>query len=108
MKATVTGLRAAALGSFILVMPLAILEAINTTLTRQNVPGLLILFGFLWVLPTAALVVLIPVVRNARTINSLNPLRLLLGAAVVLVVAFIWGSLVADQMPCFLGVPNCD
>jgi uncharacterized membrane protein len=108
MKAIATDLRTAVFGSFILVLPFAILEAANSTLTRQNVPSVIVLFGLLWLLALAFLVVLIPVVRNVRTGNAANPLKLLLAVAVLLVVASIWGSIVADQMPCFLGVPNCD
>lgn len=108
MKATAIDLRAAALGSFILVLPLAILELVNNTLTSQSAPGLLALFGLLWLLPAAFLAVLIPMVRNVRTGSEANPLKLMLGVAVLLVAALMWGSLVADQMPCLLGVPNCD
>ena len=108
MKATARDLRSAALCSFILVLPLAILESVNTTLTRQNAPGVIVLFGLLWLLPAAFLVVLIPIVRNVRTGNVANPLKLLFGVAVLLMVAWMWGGLVSDQMPCFLGNPNCD
>ena len=110
MRAIATDLRSAALGSFILVLPLAILEAVNTTLTRQNAPGLIALFGLLWLLPVAFLVLLMSIVRSVRAGNGAmgNPVRLLLGVAVVLVLALMWGGLVVDQTPCFLGVPNCD
>jgi ABC-type transport system involved in multi-copper enzyme maturation permease subunit len=108
MKAIASHLRTAVLGSLILVLPFAILEAVNTTPTRQNAPGLIVLFGFLWFLAAVFFVVLIPTVRNVRTRNVANPLGLLIGVAVLLVVALVWGSVVADQMPCFLGVPNCD
>jgi quinol-cytochrome oxidoreductase complex cytochrome b subunit len=108
MKAIATDLRTAVLGSLLLVLPFAMLEAANSMLTRQNAPGVIVLFGLLWLLATAFLAVLIPIVRNVRTGSVANPLKLLLAVAVLLVVASIWGSIVADQMPCFLGVPNCD
>ncbi|HEX6371040.1 MAG TPA: hypothetical protein VF006_19135 [Longimicrobium sp.] len=108
MKAITKDLSTAALGSVLLVLPFAILEAVNTTLTRQNARGFTVLFGFLWLLAAVFLVVLMPVMRSVRAGNAANPLRLLLGVAVLLVVAWVWGSVVADQMPCFLGVPNCD
>jgi uncharacterized membrane protein len=110
MKAIATDLGAAALGGFVLVLPLAILELVNTTVTRQDVPGFFALFGFLWLLPMAVLVVLMAIVRDVRAGSSpmAHPLKLVLSVAVVLVLATMWGSLVADQMSCFLGVPNCD
>jgi glucan phosphoethanolaminetransferase (alkaline phosphatase superfamily) len=108
MKAIVTDSGKAALGSFVLVLPFAVLEAVSSTLTRQNAPDVIVLFGFLWLLTAAFFVVLIPIVRSVRTGKVAQPLRLLLGVAVLLVIASVWGSVVADQMPCFLGVPNCD
>lgn len=108
MKAIATDFSTAALGSLVLLVPFAILEAANSTLTRQNVPGVIVLFGLLWLLALAFIVVLMPIVRNVREGNVANPHTLLLAVAVLLVVASIWGSIVADQMPCFLGVPNCD
>ena len=108
MKAIATDFGTAALGSLVAVLPLAMLEAANSTLTRQSAPGNIVLFGLMWLLALAFLAVLIPIVRNVRTGNVASPLNLLLAVAVLLVVASIWGSIVADQMPCFLGVPNCD
>ena len=106
----IADLGAAALIGLVLVLPLVILESLNQTITRQNAFGLFLLFGFLWLLPTAFAVTLTPVVRSLRAGHSLlaNPLNLLLRAASLALIAFVWGSLLADQMPCFMGVPNCD
>jgi hypothetical protein len=51
-----------------------------------------------------------PIAHNVRAGKRLaaNPVKLFLSVALVLVLALTWGSLVADQMPCFVGVPNCD
>ncbi len=100
-------LRSAALISFILVLPFLILESINTTLTRQNAPGLIFLFGLLWLLPTAFLVMLFPMVRKLRA-GSANPMTVVPVVAFMVVLALAWGGLLVDQLPCFLGVPNCD
>ncbi len=43
MKDIVTNLGLAALVSFILVLPFAILEALNATITKQDAPGLFLL-----------------------------------------------------------------
>lgn len=47
--------------------------------------------------------------RNGATLASLllvAPLAVL--ECLALTLAFLWVGLVSDQMPCFLGVPNCD
>jgi len=109
-KNITTNLKAAALVSFILVLPFAILESLNNTITRQNGPGLILLFGLLWLLPVAFILVIVPMVRSVRAGNSLmaNPFELLFRVAFLALVAMTWGSLLIDQLPCFIGVPNCD
>ncbi len=107
---TPTQLGSAALISLILVLPFAILEAVNNTITRQNAPGLIVLFGLLWLLPTAFIVILAPLARTVRAGNSLlaNPIALLVRVAFLALIAMMWGGVLIDQLPCFLGVPNCD
>ena len=110
MKNITSTLGLAALIGFILVLPFAILEALNNTITTQNAPGLILLFGVLWLLPTAFIVVLVPMVRTVRAGKSIfaNPMTLLLRVAFLALIATIWGWGFIDQLPCFLGVPNCD
>lgn len=103
----INDLRSAALISFILVVPFLILESVNTTLTRQNAPGLILLFGLLWLLPTAFLLILFPMARKLHA-GSTNPVIVVPAVAFMVVLALAWGGLLIDQMPCFLGVPNCD
>jgi len=107
---TTTNLRLAALISLILVLPFAILEGLNNTVTKQNAPGLILLFGLLWLLPTAFIVILMPIVGTVRAGNSIwaTPAKLLLRFAFLTLLATIWGWGFTDQLPCFLGVPNCD
>ena len=71
MKSTITNLGSAAFISFILVLPFAILESLNQTITRQNAPGLILLFGLLWLLPTAFIATLVPIVRTVRAGNGI-------------------------------------
>ena len=101
---------AAALIGFILVLPFAILESLNNTTTRQSAPGLLVLFGLLWLLPVAFIVILVPFVRTVRAGNSAqaSPINLLCRVAFLALVAMMWGGILIDQVPCFMGVPNCD
>lgn len=111
MKIITTDLRSAALVSFILVLPFLILEFLfNTPLTKQNALGLTPLFGLLWLLPMAFIVILMPIVRNVRAGNSImaNPINLLLRVAFLVFLALMWGGILIDQIPCFMGVPNCD
>ena len=110
MKTFTANLRSAAIISFILVLPFAILEALNNTITKQNGPGLMLLFGVLWLLPTAFLVILTPIVRTLRAGNSIlaNPIKLVFRVVFLALIATIWGWGFIDQLPCFLGVPNCD
>ena len=61
------------------------------------------LFGFLWVLGTAFVALLLPVLRNGLRLRAV-----LVRIALSLAVACLWAGIVVDQMPCFLGVPNCD
>jgi uncharacterized membrane protein len=110
MKTIATDLGTAAIISFALVLPFAVLESLNNTITGRNAPGLLVLFGLLWLLPTAFILVLAPVVRSVRAGNSVtaNPVNLLVKVTFLALVAAMWGALMIDQAPCFIGVPNCD
>ena len=110
MKTITPDFRSAALISIILVLPFAILESLNQTITKQNASGLIVLFGLLWFLPMTLVVILMPMVRNLRAGHSLmaNPINLLLRVALLALIAMMWGGLLIDQMPCFMGVPNCD
>lgn len=108
MRTITTDVRSAALGSFILVLPLIGLELFNRRSSHEGFP--IPLFGFLWVLPTAFIVLLVPIVRSLRAGNSItaNPVNLFFKVAALAVIAAMWGAILADQIPCFLGVPNCD
>ena len=102
--------KSAALVGLALVLPFAILEALNQTITKQTAPGLSTLFGLLWLLPTAFIFILAPTARNLRAGHGLmaNPINFLLRVALLALIAVVWGGLLIDQMPCFMGVPNCD
>ncbi len=102
--------KSAALIGLVLVLPFALLEALNNTITGRNAPGLIVLFGLLWLLPMAFVVTLVPLVRAARAGNGLTakPVSLLSRVAFSALIAMMWGAIVIDQLPCFMGVPNCD
>ncbi len=108
MKKFLTNAKSAAIISFILVVPFAILELINRRDLLENFP--IVLFGVLWFLPMIFIVALIPIVRNVRAGNSVmaNPANLLLKIVLLAFIAMMWGGILIDQFPCFMGVPNCD
>ena len=109
-KNIATDLRSAVLISFILVLPFAILEFLNNTITKQNAPGLIVLFGLLWLLPLAFIIILVPIVRTVRAGQSVmaNPINLLFRVAFLSFIGMIWVGIIIDQIPCFMDVPNCD
>jgi hypothetical protein len=108
MQTFLATLRVPAIISFILVLPLMIMEVANRRSFNEGFPVLL--FVVMWLLPVIFLLILTPIIRTIRTGNSLlaGPLKLLLSVALLVLIAIVWTGALIDQMPCFLGVPNCD
>ena len=71
MKNIISNLKTAAIISFIIVLPFALLEFTFSTVSKQNVPDLAVLFGLLWLLSMAFIVIMMPIVQNIRAGNSL-------------------------------------
>lgn len=94
--------------SFALVLPFMILEAINRRAFHEGFP--IVLFGVMWILPLSLILVVRPVVRSRSAGNRepAGPFSLLSRVVLAILIAWLWVLLVRDQMPCFLGVPNCD
>jgi len=69
-----------------------------------------VLFTFMSVHSLFIVLVLTPAVRRLRAERTLRALQpghwagLLLGAFL----GYTYAAVVSDQLPCFLGVPNCD
>ena len=108
MNLSIRDLRLAVFTSSLLIAPFAILEYLNTTLTKQNAFGIFLLFGLLWLLPAVFLLLMLPAVRSLRMHERAAPFGLLVRITLCVLVVMAWGGLVLDQLPCFLGVPNCD
>ena len=108
MKNLLASLKSPALVSFLLVLPFMLLEWVNRRNLNEGFP--FPLFGILWLLPLGFLLILTPIVRKVRAGKNLmaKPISLLFGLAALIFIALIWGSLVMDQLPCFLGAANCD
>lgn len=111
MKNILANPRSAAIISFLLVLPFMILELINRRNFSEGFP--IPLFGILWLLPMIFIVILMSLARIVRAGNRMmaNPANLLLllsRVAILALIAMMWAGILVDQMPCFLGVPNCD
>ena len=110
MKNIATNLKSAAIISFFLVLPLAILDFLFNPLRRQNLLDPIVLFGLLWLLPMVFIVLFAPIVQSIRAGNNIltSPVTLLFRVAFLIFIAWIWGVAIIDQLPCFIGIPNCD
>src|SRR5262245_4869178 len=108
-KRVIKTLGLATLISFFLVLPFPILQAVYSQINLRK-PDNFILYGLLWLLSVAFIVTVIPIVRTIRMGNSLlaNPITLLFKVACLALIAWMWSGIIIDQLPCFLGVPNCD
>jgi hypothetical protein len=104
----VRAMRTAAICSAALLLPFLVLEIVNRGFLEADFP--IVLFGILWLLPFVILLIVLPMVRQLRAERLVGRAALLavFKGALVLGLASMWLLIVVDQMPCFLGVPNCD
>ena len=104
MRAFVTPL----LISSTLVAPFIVLQLITRTAFHEDFP--FVLFTFMSLHSLLIVLLLTPVVRRLRSERDLRVLQLghWAGLAVSVVLISAYADVVIDQLPCFLGVPNCD
>lgn len=97
---------AATLASAILVAPLVYLELRYAS--YSDFPYAL--FAILWLVGAAFILAAAPIVHAVRAGESVlkRPALLTMRVVFLLLAAMFWTGVVSDQMPCFLGVPNCD
>jgi len=90
------------------VLPFAVMEIVN--LGRIPDPFPYAIFLYLWLMFALFLICLFAIVRLAKSrVSKQERLpALLLNALVLLFTVMSIVYLLADQMPCFLGLPNCD
>lgn len=110
MKSLLANPRSAPLISFILcVLPFMIMEwATRSDAPRSDASPML--WAVLWLLSTGFIVILMLTVRNLRRAGNAmmaNPVPFLLGVVFFVILAWLWGALIIDQMPCFLGGSGC-
>jgi hypothetical protein len=68
------------------------------------------LFAVLWLVPAAFVLTAAPLVRAVRAGQGVfaHPISLTARLCFLVLAGLFWVVVVNDQMPCFLGVPNCD
>lgn len=91
-----------------LVVPFAVLQWIHRRSDQAEFP--LVLFAFMTLHALLIAVSLVPALgrlRSERTLRALTP-RHWTGLLLCAVLTFVYVQVIADQLPCFLGVPNCD
>ena len=77
-----------------------------SVITPEYLLGITFLFGILWALPTGFLVMLRPILTAGD--SGASPISILIRMVVLVALAVLWVAFIADQWPCFTGVPNCD
>ncbi|HVF40372.1 MAG TPA: hypothetical protein VM939_10760 [Gemmatimonadaceae bacterium] len=82
------------------------MEVLNRRGLAEGFP--VALFTGLWLLGLTFVALLMSLVRRRPAQGDALTMGLLLRRFGLILVAALWVTLVADQMPCFLGVPNCD
>jgi hypothetical protein len=91
-----------------LVAPFIVLEGVNRRAFHDGFP--FVLFTFMSLHALFIVFLLTPALRCLQAERNLRALRLghwaglLLGAFL----GYVYAGVVIDQLPCFLGVPNCD
>ena len=104
LKSFVTSL----LISSTLVAPFVVLQLVNRRSFQEEFPY--VLFTFMSLHSLLIVLLLTPALRRLRAERKLRALQLghWAGLALSAVLAFAYANLIIDQLPCFLGVPNCD
>ena len=116
VKNVLLNLRPPVIIGLLFVLPFMILEFMfqiagnPAAQNAKNLTGLTVLFCLMWLLSAVFIAMLMPLLRVVRAGGNLlaNPIVPLLRLAFLTLIAIAWGGLVIDQLPCFLGVPNCD
>lgn len=69
-----------------------------------------VVFGMLWLTTLALAISVTSLAASFRTHGGAIPklIGLLIRIFIVALVSAAWGNLLIDQLPCFVGVQNCD
>jgi len=101
-------LKISAILGFLVILPFIVMEIINRWQYHEGFP--IKLFIALWLEPVAFIMILMPILHNIKKKESIfaNPIILVLRIIFLTFISIAWINVIIDQMPCFLGVPNCD
>ena len=108
MKSILPQVIVPAILSTILTLPFMVMEWINGGQNHENFAYPL--FIMLWMVSLSFFLILIQLIRQLRTAKKsrTNFTGFIIGVPALVLLAWFWGMVVVDQMPCFLGLPNCD
>src|SRR5690554_5203255 len=100
----------AAAVSFLLVLPFTLLESFFRPTAEQSITDSMLLFGILWLFAFAFVAVLLGLIAAVRSGSGVlrNPLAFSFAVLFLIAVGSLWTAVATDQLPCFLGIPNCD
>lgn len=88
------------------VVPFAFLELVNRRGLNEAFP--FVLFVLIWVLPAVLFQLTISAIQVFRSDRAQASRSLIVRVILLGAIAWFWIAILTDQMPCFLGVPNCD
>jgi hypothetical protein len=82
----------------------------NPNPDQPDVPGSLIVLGTLLLVIAAFIINLLPILRSVRSGGSIaaHPVNLIFAILTLADILWVFGSMILDQYPCWIGVPNCD
>lgn len=92
------------IASLIILLPFALMELINRSDYDDSFP--VMLFAVLWVLSFGSITSVRSLIKLMK--EKKQPWAMLGFFILAGVSCGLWLSLVCDQLPCFLGVENCD
>jgi len=91
-----------------LVAPFIVLQWVNRRAFHEDFPFLL--FAFMSLHSLFIVLLLTPALQRLRADRSPRALKLghWVGLLLGVLLIYVYANVVIDQLPCFLGVPNCD
>jgi len=91
-----------------LVAPFIVLQWVNRRTFHEDFP--FVLFTFMSLHSLFIVLLLTPALQRLRAERSLRALKLghWVGLLLGVFLVYVYANVVIDQLPCFLGVPNCD
>jgi hypothetical protein len=108
MTQAIQSIARSAVAGLMATIPFMALQSVNTHNFWTDFP--IAVFGSLWVFAAVFIGTIGAILNQARMPGKTMARKMLVVAGIVFAfaVAMIWFGFVVDQMPCFLGVPNCD